>query len=213
MRNKPSRFKSFIGAVFIALIGIYAIYVNPFEPSDTLYSKTFKNIEIQPTVPDRYEVILPNKYLTITVKGTRDMIKDLGDVKPTVTSHFEGEEGVQVQDIHVQGIDNYIYKVSSQQVEGTVEEIEPEEVEPKVIIKGTPTIKIKGVEVLDTINGYFKESEKALLDEVNVIVDSDKITDKNKKVEGAVEIKDVEGNRMSKGLVDKEKVEVEIITD
>jgi|SRR5690625_293680 len=212
MRKKPSTFKAIVGTLISTVLGVYAIYVNPFEPKDTLHTKEFVDVPIQMEVPDRYAGTLQEPTVNLEVQGTKEMIKKIKEKTPNISVQFKGEESEQTKELEVHDLDNYIYSLGKERVKGNVVEIEPEEVQPKVIIKGQPKEKVKSVEVLDTINGFFKDSEKEILGEVNVVISGEDIT-KSKEIEGIVEVEDTDGNKMSSKLVDKEKVKVEVLTD
>lgn len=228
MKKKPSKFKSFILSFFLIAISVYAIYINPYTTGNELQTKILKEVPIELEVPDRYQANLMVLTTNLEVQGTKEMIKELEEekihIKASILEEIENievegtedEEGIKevTVPIIVNGLENYIYQIQDTEVTVEYSEIEPEEIQPKVVFKGTPGVTVTGVDVLEPILGYFKQEEQEILEVVNVTIDGEKINKTGElEVEGEIEILDVENNVMNSDLLDKTKVKVRVYTE
>lgn len=211
MRKKGSAFKAVLGTLVFVSLCIYGIYLNPLEPDNTLHTKVYKDVAVKVETPDRFEGNLNEKTVNLTVQGTKDKMKEIKDLKPDITVKLTAEEGIQKVKPEVQGLQGYIYSLDTDEMTGSSLPIDPEEVKPKVLIKGEPKKEIASVEVLETINGYFNSNQLAILGEVKVTVNADGL-DREKELEGTVTVEDMTGEIMNKDLVDKDKVKVKVVT-
>lgn len=111
--------------------------------------------------------------------------------------------------VRVEGLDGYIHELLTE-IPIEVVAVEPEEVDVKVKIRGVTDKSVTKVEVKDSIKGYFNESDKERIEEVNVYVDVDSI-DKDGETIGVLGIVDKEGKEMSTDRrLDRDNVRVKV---
>lgn len=212
MRKEPSIFKALVGSFLVVGMIAYIVVFKPYIPSDTLVGYTKEDVPINVKVPARYEAKANVKKAEIQFKSTKDKIKRVKNEEIELTVVVEGKEGQYDIKPTLEDMDEYIYKIKPETVTIDVVKIKPETVKPKVIIKGTPKKPIRNVEVKDKLQGYFKQSDKDILDRVEIEVNADKLQGV-KELEGTVRVRDLKGDEMNKKIINKDKVKVKVETD
>src|SRR5690625_4878792 len=101
MRNKPSTFKAIVGTLISTVLGVYAIYVNPYELKYTIQTKESVDVPRQMEVPDRYAGTLQEPTVNLQVQGTKEMKKKIKETPPNISVQFKGEESEQTKELEV----------------------------------------------------------------------------------------------------------------
>lgn len=201
-----------VGAILLTLGVGYATYINPLGDNDRIHEKKVEDLLIQWELPVQYDTESINELTNITIKGTKEMMKDTEHLSPRVYGVVEAYEGEQFVNLEVDGLDGYIYELDQEQLTIQVTELELEPVKPKIVVQGKPEKKIKKIDLVEDIQGYFNSNTIRDFGEVKVVIQVDGLSE-NTTVTGEILIEDVNEAYMDSAIVDKEEVGVKVVVD
>lgn len=211
MQKKPRVWVTLLTTV-IVLVFIYFTVYTLASNEEIVYTEEIElPLEVEAEVG--LELVPKTHKVDIEVKGTKEMMRELGGTGANVKASVSEIEGVDIYEseeedrvnlkdkyninLEVDGLEGYVYNIISE-VGIDIYEVEGVEVELKVKIRGEQVELVEDIEILEDVVGYFTEQDREQIKEVSVYVDVDNVTEDNIAI-GELGIEGKDGEVMDVG--------------